>query len=107
MTGEPQTILDMGEELPPEEPAPKLKPAVPSGKITIAEICEALMNEASRINTAQHALVDCGWRSRFDASQKRRELLFVAAADMLWRLEPHQEEIKRILSEDKPKKAKR
>lgn len=85
---------------------PKLKPEA-SGKITITEICDCLMNEASRIAVAQMALVDMGWRQAPDPKQKRRELLFVAAADMLARLEPHQEEIRRMMSADKPKKKTR
>lgn len=67
-------------------------------KITIAEITDCLMDEASHIATVQQVMIDMGWRERADPKQKRRETLFVAAADMLSRLEPHLDEVKRIMS---------
>lgn len=90
---------------PPLEP-PKLRPPA-SGRITIKEICRALMDEASRLNIAEAVAVDLGWRPVPDPKQKRREALFVAAADMLARLEPHQEAVRRLLAGGEGKKPKR
>jgi hypothetical protein len=65
--------------------------------VTIAEIVGQLTAEADRIKEMQKVLVDAGGLKAPDAGMMRRALVFDAAADMLFRIEPVQAEVKAML----------
>lgn len=65
--------------------------------VTIPEIVGQLTAEADRIKEMQKVLVERGELKAPDAGMMRRALIFDAAADMLFRIEPIQAEVRGML----------
>lgn len=71
---------------------------MPHDKIGIEEMIDACRTEAYRIENSQRALVEMRLRGSPDPIQMRRRAVFDAIALMLERIDPHLDELRRIVA---------